>query len=62
MRLEWSNESMEDVERLYEFLRPVAPAAAHRALISPYRSHARLIFCVNAAERIIWQVVEGQNK
>jgi plasmid stabilization system protein ParE len=43
MRLEWSNESLDDLERLYEFLRPVAPAAAQRALTSLRASALRLL-------------------
>ncbi len=54
MRLEWSNGSLEDLERLYEFLRPVAPIAAHRALMSVHRKPSSSHFCVNAAERIAW--------
>ncbi len=43
MRLEWSNGSLEDLERLYEFLRPVAPSAAQQALMSLRASALRLL-------------------
>ena len=43
MQLQWTSHALEDLERLYEFLEPVNPRAAARAVQALVASPARLL-------------------
>lgn len=52
MRLRWASKAMSDLARLYEFLAPVNPPAAIRAVQALTRAPARLLEYPRIGERL----------